>query len=405
MTNQFSVHGLLLILLLSPCALVRAQDASGREIPSTAKPAAPSPEKKPPTPKPVEKPVQKPVEKPAAPRKAEKSTPKPIVVKTPAKPAVKTTRTARPAAAKPSKEIILTIVAPPGAMIELDGKPRGIASIDGELMIDDLKVGDHRLEVTADGYLPWTGAFVMSTASTRFQVPIVKKTAAATVASNSAPPARSEMKAALDPEMIRIPEGTYIQGNEEGQKDERPAHQVSISPFDISRREITNRFYKMFVDSTGHAAPQGDRFGWTGNSYPEGMDDAPVVNISWEDALAFTKWLSLQTGRRYRLPTEAEWEKAARIVGDQYLSIGKVWEWCQDWYDPDFYQRGNRLNPQGPAKGKAVKLLGRDGPARVMRGGGFTAGSVPARAAERSYMFPGVVRSDIGFRIIREVGK
>lgn len=409
MTKHSSVYGLLLILLLPFCVALATQDPSGRETPSTPKPATPKPATpKPATPVPVQKPpVQKPIVKPepqkAEPKRAEKAAPKPIVKK-PAKPAAKTVKTTRPPATKSSsvKEAKLTIIAPPGARVELDGKARGITNTDGTMTIENLEVGDHRLAVVAEGYQRWSGAFVMSTAATQFQVPMIKRASSAPAVNSLA---KTEPKPALDPEMVRIPEGAYLQGNHEGQSDERPSHEVFINAFDISRREVTNRFYKLFVDATGRSAPQGERFSWNGNSYPEGMDDAPVVNVTWDDALAFTRWLSLETGRRYRLPTEAEWEKATRLVGDQYISIGKIWEWCQDWYDPAFYQRSNRLNPQGPAKGAPLKLLGREGPARVMRGGGYSPGSPPTRAAERGFMFPGVVRADVGFRVIREVGK
>jgi formylglycine-generating enzyme required for sulfatase activity len=125
--------------------------------------------------------------------------------------------------------------------------------------------------------------------------------------------------------------------------------------------------------------------------------------VSWEDAVAFCAWLSEQTGLRYRLPTEAEWEKAAKSGGAQYKTAGRVWEWCSDWYDHDYYKLRERINPKGPARGKRYKMLGREGEMKVIRGGGFGFGSVTRRAAERSYFFPKMNRSDIGFRIVREV--
>lgn len=433
------------------CPSAPAQDASGRDIPAPKKAAPPtskSPEKKV-----VEK---KPVPKPAAPKVAAKAAPNKVTSKT--KPVTRPASIARPSRPKPA--VKLTIVAPPGAMVEMDGKARGFTGIDGNLVLRDVAVGDHELAVSAEGYEPWRGAFVMSTAPTRFEVPIRKKPATGklaltaneagteilidekysvkalagqtmtvdglfpgprqlraikpgfeewratvTVRANETIPVRVEMRPLLDPEMIRLPEGAILQGNDMGEKDQRPAHQIITNAFDISRREVTNRLYKFFVDATGHPAPRGTGYGWTGDSYPAGQDDLPVVFVSWEDAIAFTKWLSLKTGRRYRLPTEAEWEKAARLAGDQYLSVGKVWEWCLDWYDPKYYERRDRLNPQGPAAGRKVKLLGREGEARVMRGGGFGRGSVMLRAAERNFLFPNVARFDVGFRIVRDVEK
>jgi formylglycine-generating enzyme required for sulfatase activity len=226
-----------------------------------------------------------------------------------------------------------------------------------------------------------------------------------TVKANETVAVRVELKPVLDPPMLRVLEGAFVRGADKGQKDQRPAHQVFLPAYEISRSEVTNRLYKFFIDATGRPAPRGVGYGWTNNNYPEGQDDLPVVFVTWEDAVAFCQWLSEQTGRRYRLPTEAEWEKATKLGGDQYLSAGKVWEWVADWYDPDYYKNRERVNPKGPARGKRVKLLGREGEARVMRGGSFGRGSVVLRAAERNYFFPTLTRFDIGFRVVREVEK
>jgi formylglycine-generating enzyme required for sulfatase activity len=359
-----------------------------------------------------------------------------------------------PAAAK------LTIVAPPGALVEVDGKSRGAISDEGILVVSGLAPGDHQVNVSAEGYESCCGTFVMSTASTRFEAPMKKKPVTgrlalivneaeaevfvdekynvkalpgkvtyvdgllpgvrqlratkpgftewrgtATVRVNETTSVKVELKPLLDPEMLRVPEGAFVRGNDKGAKDQRPSHQVYTGAFEISRGEVTNRLYKFFVDATGHPAPRGVGYGWTGNNYPPGQGDLPVVFVTWEDAVAFCKWLSERTGRQYRLPTEAEWEKATKLGGDQYSSAGKIWEWCSDWYDPDYYKNRERLNPNGAARGKRVKLLGRDGEARVIRGGGFGRGTVVARAADRNFFFPTMARVDVGFRIVREVSK
>lgn len=401
-----------------------AQNPTGRELP-----------------KPAKKSSEKPKPKPGA--KSAKAAP-------PRRAPTKST----PASAR------LTIVAPAGAMVEVDGRPRGFTGIDGNLVVAGLALGDHQLSVTAEGYEPWRGTFVMSVASTRFDVPIRKKPATGrvalkanevgteifidgkyiatvqtgqvvnidgllpgerqlratkpgfqewrsvlTVKANETVTFNIELKPILDPELMRVPEGYYVRGNDKGAKDQRPSHQVYTLEFEISRREVTNRLYKYFVIATGRPAPRGAIYGWVNNDYPEGQDDQPVVLVTWEDAVAFCRWLSEQTGKRYRLPTEAEWEKAARLGGDMYLSAGKIWEWCADWYDPDYYKEKERVNPKGPARGKRIKLLGREGEARVMRGGAFGRGSIVLRAAERNYFFPTLTRFDIGFRVVREVDK
>jgi hypothetical protein len=384
--------------------------------------------------------------------------------KTGQKTGAKTTKTSpakkSPAPKSAQASVKLTIVAPPGAMVEVDNKPRGFAGVDGNLVLTGLALGDHQLVVTAQGYEPWRGTFVMSTASTRFEVPIQKKPATGrlaltanepgteifidekysvkalagqtmyvdglfpgvrqlravkpgfqelrgtvTVKANETIAVKIELKPILDPPLLRILEGVFVQGNDKGEKDQRPAHQVVLPEFEISRSEVTNRLYKYFVDATGHPAPRGPGYGWNGNNYPEGQEALPVVLVTWEDAVAFCKWMSQQTGRLYRLPTEAEWEKAAKLGGEQYLSVGKIWEWCSDWYDPDYYKSRERINPKGPARGRRIRMMGREGEARVMRGGGFGRGSVVLRAAERNFFFPAMARFDIGFRVVREVTK
>jgi len=352
----------------------------------------------------------------------------------------------------------LTIVAPPGTAVEVDGKRRGAVGASGDLTVPGLAPGDHRLSIFADGYEPWRGTFVMSVASTRFEPPLRKKPTAGRLALTANEPGTEilidetrgfttlpwqvrlivevapglrqlraikpgfkewsgtvvvkadetaavniELKPDLDLEMLRVSEGPFVRGDNRGAKDQRPSHQVATPEFEISRAEVTNRLYKFFVDATERPAPQGVDYGWDENNYPSGQDDFPVVFVSWEDAMAFCAWLSEQTGHRYRLPTEAEWEKAAKLGGAQYKTVGRVWEWCSDWYDHDYYKLRERINPQGPARGKRYKMLGREGEAKVIRGGGFGFGSVTRRAAERSYFFPTMTRSDIGFRIVREV--
>jgi len=417
----------LLILIFSHYAF--AQDPAGRERP-----------------KPAQTDKKKSAAKPDKSGKADN----------PAKPASKRA----PSSRSTSVRAKLTIVAPPGTAVEVDGKPRGFVGGRGELTVPGLAPGDHQLGIFADGYEPWRETFVMSVASTRFEPPLKKKPPAGRLAltvdepgteilidetrsfttmpwqvrlivevepglrqlraikpgfkewsgtvivkANETVTVNIEIKPSLDMEMLRIPEGVFVQGDDRGAKDQRPSHQVATSEFEISRAEVTNRLYKLFVDATGRPAPQGIDYGWDGNNYPEGQDDFPVVFVSWEDAVAFCAWFSGQTGHRYRLPTEAEWERAAILGSAQYKTAGRVWEWCSDWYDHDYYKLRERINPQGPPRGKRYKMLGREGEAKVIRGGGFGFGSVKRRAAERSYFFPTMTRSDIGFRIVREVKK
>ena len=107
------------------------------------------------------------------------------------------------------------------------------------------------------------------------------------------------------PEMVRIPAGSFRMGDIQGggQDDEKPVHQVSVGAFAMGKYEVTFAEYDKFANATGKSKPRDS--GW-------GRGNRPVINVSWNDSVAYTKWLSQQTGHTYRLPTEAEWEYAAR---------------------------------------------------------------------------------------------
>ena len=102
-------------------------------------------------------------------------------------------------------------------------------------------------------------------------------------------------------EMVFVPVGEFPMGEGDDQ------HSVYVAAFYIAKYPITNAAYQTFVNAAGHKAP----LHWK-NGYPEALSDHPVVNVSWHDALAYCDWLSVTTSHHYRLPTEAEWEKAAR---------------------------------------------------------------------------------------------
>lgn len=208
----------------------------------------------------------------------------------------------------------------------------------------------------------------------------------------------------VEPEMLLVPGGIFERGNDHGSPDQRPAHPVYLPSFEISASEVTNHLYLLFIEATGHPVPEGPRYGWKDGSYPRGQGNAPVVFVNWEDAVAFCRWLSRETGDTYRLPTEAEWEKAAQVIGDRYTSVGSIWEWCQDWYDRQAYHLAPRISPQGPTKGQRVRVMGIEGPTRVIRGGGFGRSSLSRRVTARSFFPPDRTRSDLGFRVVREFG-
>jgi formylglycine-generating enzyme required for sulfatase activity len=108
------------------------------------------------------------------------------------------------------------------------------------------------------------------------------------------------------PEMTAIPAGEFLMGCEAGAKNERPVHRVFVDEFAIGCFAVTNRQYRFYIDDTGHPEP----LGWSDAQFND--PDQPVTSVSWFDATAYCEWLSDAAGRRYRLPTEAEWERAAR---------------------------------------------------------------------------------------------
>ncbi|MBI4671793.1 MAG: SUMF1/EgtB/PvdO family nonheme iron enzyme [Chloroflexi bacterium] len=229
------------------------------------------------------------------------------------------------------------------------------------------------------------------------------------------------------PEMLSVPAGTFLMGDDQGDTDERPQHAVMLSTYRIARHPVTNAEYKRFVEEMKHQAPQE----WRGNDYPEGEGNHPVVNVSWNDARAFCIWLTLKTGQTHRLPTEAEWEKAASWDdakklkrkypwGDEFNAercntresgigtttpvgiyaegaspygamdmAGNVWEWCADWFGSEYYKDSPKENPQGPASGEY----------RVLRGGSWYYDLVLARCATRLRIHPVIRFNYIGFRV------
>lgn len=236
--------------------------------------------------------------------------------------------------------------------------------------------------------------------------------------------------------MVLIPEGDFFMGDPAGEDvhyDENPCHRVRLDAFWIDGYEVTNRLYKRFVDETGHRSPFVDAewaqpYNWRNNGYPPDKADCPVVLVSWEDASAYAAW----AGKR--LPTEAEWEKAARggLVKKQYpwgdaitekhanyfTSItaanklkpvgsfpanpyglydvaGNVWEWCSDWYGKTYYRGAPDSNPRGPEQGLY----------RVFRGGSWVNRGEQLRCSERARNVPGHQSYIIGFRCAESAGE
>lgn len=217
--------------------------------------------------------------------------------------------------------------------------------------------------------------------------------------------------------------------------DEKPVHEVCLDGFWMATHEVTIGAYRKFLEDGGD--PSGVDWGDSdcpirkGGSYPRSgnkfgsSDRQPMVEVSWNGARAYANWLSRKTGKRFRLPTEAEWEYACRSGGKPekyaggsdvgrvawyggnsgsrtrevgtkspnglglYDMSGNVWEWCQDWKGD--YSSGSQKNPTGPARGSN----------RVIRGGSWFYKPRYVRCGDRGYGHPGYTLDYVGFRLVR----
>ena len=117
----------------------------------------------------------------------------------------------------------------------------------------------------------------------------------------------------IEPDLVSVPAGEFLMGSDpakdsQAHKDEQPQHRVHLDEFFIGQYPVTNAQYAVFMEMSKHQAPKH----WSKRGAPAGLEEHPVVGLSWKDATAFCRWLARESGRSIRLPTEAEWEKAAR---------------------------------------------------------------------------------------------
>ncbi len=231
--------------------------------------------------------------------------------------------------------------------------------------------------------------------------------------------------------MVPVPAGPFPmgvpKGDRDGGRDEYPRHDVSLDKYYIDKFEVTNGRYLEFIKATGYRLPQHPqdpkRNLWQGSLMPESVSDRPVINVDWYDAEAYCKW----AGKR--LPTEAEWEKAAhgtesrrfpwgnvepthkhlnfnqRWQGEKtlmpvgsyeagkspfgaYDMAGNVWEWVADWYDPAYYEKSPPRNPQGPESGTH----------KVLRSSGWQVETPLVRIFTRVKSDPLIRNESTGFR-------
>ena len=256
---------------------------------------------------------------------------------------------------------------------------------------------------------------------------------------------------------VLVKGGCYLMGDTfgDGDKDEKPPHEVCVNDFKLAKNVVTKGEFKKFADESGYRteAEKGDGcYTWNGSTwkmdshtnwrnpgFPQ-EDSHPAVCVSWNDAIAFTDWMSRKSGIRYRLPTEAEWEFAARSGGKkekfagfseegqlyQYANFcdsncdaqwktvsqndgykytspvgsykpnglelydmsGNVWQWVSDRYGENYYQESTKIYPPGPSTG----------PFRVLRGGSWNFRPHHVRTTWRWWHFPVDRYGVTGFR-------
>jgi sulfatase modifying factor 1 len=222
---------------------------------------------------------------------------------------------------------------------------------------------------------------------------------------------------------VAIPGGAFLMGSDTGQDDERPVHRVRVDAFAMRVHPVTRGEYAAFLADTAHERPRE----WDAAAFS--VDDLPVVGVSWLDAAAYCAWRARQ-GSAERLPTEAEWERAARggvdgvafpwgddipswipgegrgpLPGPWPVTLGtpnafglygiaaNVHEWCADWHAAEYYASSPADNPLGPPSGRR----------RTSRGGSWRHAITISRSAARSKIDPSFRYTDYGFRTVRSL--
>jgi len=248
-------------------------------------------------------------------------------------------------------------------------------------------------------------------------------------AGQSAETAAGEVEAAPEG-MALVPAGSFQMGRTKTTeddstgmrplvlRDDRPVHEVWIDAFYMDRLEVSHADYARFAEATGHRTP----YHWIDGEMPPEQAKQPIYNVDWDDATTYCAW------QGKRLPTEAEWERAARggldgkayPWGDEKPSpqralystpagpgpVGKypandfglhdmaggVTEWCSDWFERTYYERSPAKNPQGPE----------DGQYRIIRGGSWSSGPARITVFFRNWVRPNQRTPNLGFRCVQD---
>ncbi len=289
--------------------------------------------------------------------------------------------------------------APSGAIIKVDGARVGPSPI-----TVDLKAGTHEIEINHEGYQVKRHKLEIEPGEEQIPLNFILV----------------PHPAERTPDMVFVSAGFFIMGRDGGSPDESPAHKIYLDAFYIDRYEVSNKQYKKFLEETERQPPGF----W--DDPERNAPNLPVVGVDWADAKAYCEWA------KKRLPTEAEWEKAARgaqgwlypwgnefddakanIKGEEdgyadvapvgalpegrstygaYNMIGNVAEWTNDYFDPEYYSYMPMKNPTGPDSGTR----------KVLRGGSFRTGKEYANVTYRSAFAPQSRKPYIGFRCAKD---
>ncbi len=258
----------------------------------------------------------------------------------------------------------------------------------------------------------------------------------------------------LENNMVLVQGGTFTIGCTKEQEadcytEEKPSHKVTVKGFYINKYTVTVKEFEVFVKETNYVTG-AEQVGWSptydgkkwqnkvtginwrhnldGSVYNENERNKPVIRVTWLDATEFCKWLSKKTNKKYRLPTEAEWEYAAiggnksrgykfaggnainflawqddtttHVVGQKipnelglYDMSGNVWQWCSDWQVDEDYTSAPVVNPKGGATGNF----------RIRRGGSWRSNGKNCRVAIRGWSQPDGSDLETGFRLVRDL--
>jgi formylglycine-generating enzyme required for sulfatase activity len=338
-------------------------------------------------------------------------------------------------------------VTPFDAYIELTGDGGEHYTAEGMKVFSDIPVGTYELKVSKEGHKTTEKTLTLRANDKLTQSIRLEK--------------GPDIKKIAGMELVKVEGGCFDMGSNDGESDEKPVHRVCVDDFYISRTEVTVAQFKKFIQEISYktdAEKNGYSWIWTGSKWkkkngvtwkddvngnrrPQNEYNHPVIHVSWNDAKAFAKWAGGW------LPTEAEWEYAARggnksrgyeyagsnnidevawywkNSGNDYLTgewdsdkinkndckthpvgtkqanelglydmSGNVWEWCSDWYDSGYYNNSPQHNPQGPSSGSL----------RVLRGGSWVSYARLCREAGRDFNLSFLSVSNLGFRLSRD---